>query len=181
MFASLSSGDIFNWMNTMDTSEIILGKRVLIVDDEKDILETLIDLLRPCKIDAASSFEEAKSLLERYNYDIVILDIMGVKGFELLEIANARNIPALMLTAHAMNEESLGKSIENGAAYFVPKEEMARIATFVADVLEAKERNKNPWVRWFKRLGSTSDVAFTGPEWRAQQKEFLKKLRKVDW
>jgi DNA-binding NtrC family response regulator len=165
----------------METSKILLGKRILIVDDERDILETLIELLSLCKIDAASSFEEGKSHLERRNYDVVILDIMGVKGFELLAMARNRGIPALMLTAHALNEESLSKSIEKGAAYFVPKEEMTQIGTYVADVLEAKEKKKNPWVRWFKRLGNSLDVTFTGPKWREQKKEFLEKLKNANW
>jgi len=166
---------------TMDASRVLLGRRVLIVDDERDILETLIELLQSCKIDTASSFEEGKSLLNRHSYDLAVLDIMGVQGFDLLAIANSRNIPALMLTAHSLNEESLSKSIRDGAAYFVPKEEMMNLATYAADVIEAREKNRNPWVRWIKRLGDTFDVAFTGPKWREQQKEFLKKLEKVDW
>jgi DNA-binding response OmpR family regulator len=165
----------------MDPNKVILGKRVLIVDDERDILETLTDLLRVCKVDPASSFEEAKNLLEQYDYDLAVLDIMGVKGFELLEVANKRNIPALMLTAHSLNEESLRKSVKEGAAYFVPKQEISEIATFVADVLESKEKNKNPWARWFKRLGSFFDVMFTGPNWREQEKEFLDKLKRTEW
>lgn len=177
----LSPGDLFNWVKTMDANKIILGRKILIVDDEEDVLQSLVELLKPGKIDMASSFEEAKDLLERYDYDIVVLDIMGVNGFELLEIANARHIPALMLTAHAMNEESLCRSVKDGAAYFVPKEEMVRIATYVADVLEAKEKNMNPWVRCFKRLGSYFDIIFTGPAWREQQREFMEKLKKVDW
>ncbi len=44
----------------MKADKVIKGKRVLVVDDEKDILETLVDLLDICKIDTASSFEEAK-------------------------------------------------------------------------------------------------------------------------
>ena len=150
----------------------IWGRKLLIVDDEKDILEVLIGLLEMCKIDSASSFEEAKNYLEQFDYDLVILDIMGVKGFDLLEIAKKRGIPALMLTAHALTEESLKQSAEGGAAYFVPKEEIERIATFVADVLEAKEKNKNPWARWFQRLGRTFDGIFTGPNWREREKEF---------
>jgi len=156
----------------MDPKKILLGKKVLIVDDEKDVLDSLIELLDLCKIDAATSFEEAKDFLERYDYDIVVLDIMGVKGFELLEIAKNRGIPSLMLTAHALSEESLKKSAEDGASYYVPKNEMDKIATFVADVLEAKEKKKNPWVRWFDRLGGTFDKIFTGPSWREREKEF---------
>jgi len=160
----------------MDPNKVNLGKRVLVVDDEKDILETLIDLLGLCRIDSASSFEEAKDLLERFDYDIAVLDIMGVRGFDLLEVANARNVPALMLTAHSLNEESLRKSAKEGAAYFVPKQEISQIATYVADVLEAKEKKKNPWERWMDRLGGFFDIVFTGPNWRKQKKEFLNKM-----
>ncbi len=159
----------------MDSRKVIMGKRILIVDDEKDILDLLTELLELGKIDTAQSFEEAKGFIERYEYDIAVLDIMGVKGFELLKIANKKGIPALMLTAHALTEESLKKSAENGAAYYVPKDEINRISTFVADVLEAKEKNKNPWVRWFDRLGSSFDVIFTGPNWRENEKEFWEK------
>ena len=161
----------------MDPQKMILGKKVLIVDDEKDILNVLTELLELCKIDTASTFEEAKDFLDRYDYDIVVLDIMGVKGFDLLEIAKQKGIPALMLTAHALTEDSLKKSAQQGAAYFVPKDEIAQIATFVADVLEATEKNKNPWVRWFERLSGAFDSIFTGPNWREREKEFWDKVR----
>jgi DNA-binding NtrC family response regulator len=163
----------------MDPKKALMGKRLLIVDDERDILETLTDLLELCKIDPASSFEEAKKFLEQYEYDLVVLDIMGVKGFDLLEIANKRNIPALMLTAHSLNLESLSKSMRQGAAYFVPKEKITEIATYVADVLEAKESNKNPWTRWLDRLASFFDITFTGPNWREQEKDFLEKIKRT--
>lgn len=159
----------------MDAKKVIMGKKILIVDDEKDVLETLTELLTLCKIDTASSFKEAKTLLETNKYNIVILDIMGVQGHDLLKIAVERDIPALMLTARALNQESLTKSVENGAAYFVPKEKMADIAVFVADVLVARDKNKNPWVKWYERLASTFDIIFTGPNWREQENKFWKK------
>ncbi|MEJ2725644.1 MAG: response regulator [Deltaproteobacteria bacterium] len=162
----------------MSQRKILEGKFVLIVDDEQDILDLLINLLDMCRIDAASSFEQAKELLESNEYDIAILDIMGVKGYELLRIANEYNIPALMLTAHALTKEDLRKSAEEGASYYVPKDMINEIDTFVADVLEAKEKYKNPWVRWFERLGSFFDKKFSGTNWREQEKEFWS--RKLD-
>jgi DNA-binding NtrC family response regulator len=161
----------------MEPQKMIMGKKVLIVDDEKDILDVLTELLELCKLDTASSFEEAKDFLDHYDYDIVVLDIMGVKGFDLLEIVKQKGIPALMLTAHALTEESLKKSAQDGASYFVPKNEIAQIATFVADVLEARDKNKNPWARWFERLSGTFDIIFTGPDWREREKEFWDKMR----
>ena len=164
----------------MDTNEIIRGKKLLIVDDETDVLDTLVELLDMCKIDTASSFEEGKSQLESKPYDLAVLDIMGVKGFELLEIANAQKIPALMLTAHALSEENLKKSAEEGAAFYAPKDEINNISVFVADVIEAIDKKKNPWVRWFERLGGYYDRKFHGPNWREQEKEFWeKKLERV--
>ena len=56
------------------------SKRLLIVDDEPDVLETLEELLPMCDVVKASSFEEAKDLLEVQYFDIAILDIMGVNG-----------------------------------------------------------------------------------------------------
>ena len=61
------------------------GKRILIVDDEPDILETLGELLEMCVVDFAPDFEKAEKFLQTESYDAVILDIMGVKGCDLLE------------------------------------------------------------------------------------------------
>jgi DNA-binding NtrC family response regulator len=164
----------------MDTKKILRGKRVLIVDDEQDVLNLLVELLDMCKIDTASTFEAAKQLLETESYDIAVLDIMGVKGFELLKIATDKGIPALMLTAHALTKEALKESAERGASYFAPKDEIAKIDLFVADVLEATEKKKNPWVKWYERLSSFYDKKFTGPHWREQEQEFWdKKLKEI--
>ena len=161
----------------MDPKKMLKGKRVLVVDDEKDVLEFLAESLEMCKIDTASTFEEAKDLLETNHYHIAVLDIMGVRGYELLEIANKRNIPALMLTAHALSKDNLKKSFEKGASYYVPKDEINKIDTFLADILEALEKKKNVWVKWYDRLSGFCDRRF-GPNWRDEDPEFWNNLLK---
>ncbi len=156
----------------MDSKKILNGKRILIVDDEPDVLDSLIEILNMCKIDTASSFEEGKKQLETQIYDIAILDIMGVKGFDLLKIANDHKIPALMLTANALSEGNLKKSAEDGAAYFAPKDKMADIDIFVADVLEALEMKKSTWEKWLDRLSGYYDARFQGTGWREKEKKF---------
>ena len=130
-----------------------------------------------CKIDKASTFEEAKNLLEANPYHIAVLDIMGVRGYELLEIANKKNIPALMLTAHALSKDNLKKSFEKGASYYVPKDEISKIDIFLADILEALEQKKNVWVKWYDRLSTFCDRRF-GPDWRDEDPEFWDTLLK---
>ena len=164
----------------MDTKKPLQGKKLLIVDDEPDILELLTELLSACLVDRASTFDEARALLESEHYDAVVLDIMGVEGFELLKIANRKNFPALMLTAHALNKETLKRSAEEGASYYVPKDEIAKIDLFVADVLESMEKDKNPWVRWYERLGAFFDnrEEFSGANWREQERKFYEEKLK---
>jgi DNA-binding response OmpR family regulator len=103
---------------------ILNAKRVLAVDDEPDVLEVLEDEILGyapnCKIEKAFTYQEATNLLESQNYDVVVLDIMGVRGFDLLDQAVKRNFPTAMLTAHSLKPESLKRSIEMGACAYLP-------------------------------------------------------------
>jgi DNA-binding NtrC family response regulator len=159
----------------MSKKTLLEGKRILIVDDEPHVLETLEELLSMCDVVTASNFEEAKSLLETQRFDMAILDIMGVDGFGLLEIANEREVIAVMLTAHGLSPENTIKAYQEGAASFVPKEEMADIAIFLNDVLEAKEGGKNFWWRWLNRFGSYYERRF-GSEWRDKGTDIWEKI-----
>jgi len=161
----------------MEPKKLLKGKRVLIVDDEADILDFLTEILEVCKVDRASTFEEAKEMLENNYYDAAVLDIMGVRGYELLDIAKKKNIPTLMLTAHALSKENLKKSFEKGADFYVPKDEMSKVDIYLADVLEAREKKKNVWVKWYERLSGFCDRRF-GPNWRDDDPDFWKNLLK---
>lgn len=154
-------------------------KRVLIVDDEPDVLDTLEALLPMCDVVKASTFDEAKDLLEVQYFDIAILDIMGVDGYKLLDIAKVREVIPVMLTAHALSVDDTMKSFKEGAACYIPKEEMSDITTFLNDILEAKEMNKSVWWRWLDRFSSYYDRKF-GPNWQDKDKGFWEGLRNLD-
>jgi len=162
----------------MDVDKITVGKKILIADDEQDVLDTLYDLLANCKIDMASTYEQAKKMFHENRYDIAILDIMGVDGYGLLEIANEKKVPAIMLTAHALSEENLLRSAEQGAAYYAPKEELINIKEIVAEVVDALDNKKSTWNRMFNRLAGYYDRQFNGPDWRDKQEEFWKEKLK---
>ena len=46
-------------------NETLNGKKILIVDDEPDVFETLNELLDMCIIDYAPDFEKAEKLLSK--------------------------------------------------------------------------------------------------------------------
>lgn len=162
----------------MSDTTMLEGKKILVVDDETDVLEVMVDLLRMCKVATASNFEDAKKLLETQTFDLAVLDIMGVDGYGLLKIANRKKIPAIMLTAHAFNPPNLVKSIREGAAAYVPKEEITHIAEFLNDVLVAKATGKNPWGAWQDRLPSSFFDRRWGAAWRDTDRDFWETFRK---
>jgi len=165
----------------MDIKKMLKGKHVLVVDDEKDVLAAVKDILDFCKIDTAETFEGAKALMEEVPYDMVVLDIMGVNGYELLKIATGRRIPALMLTAHALSSDDLIHSAEEGAAYYAPKEKVNDLPKFIADVLDAIDRKKSPWKRMVDRLGAFYDKRFNGPNWREKENAYWDKRMSQMW
>ena len=158
----------------MNDLSILKSKKILIADDEPDVLETLRELLEMCSVDTAQNFDTAEILLNKTHYDLAIFDIMGVRGYDLLNIANQKGIPALMLTAHALNPNDFVKSIEAGAIAYLPKEKMAEIANYIADLLKAiQEGDKRP-ANWFKKLTTFFDRRF-GYGWREKRKDFWDK------
>ncbi|RLB22134.1 MAG: response regulator [Deltaproteobacteria bacterium] len=163
----------------MKQEELLTGKKILVVDDEPDISDTVEDLLPMCEVVKASTFEEAKRLLETQDFDIAILDIMGVDGYELLKIAKKKNIIAVMLTAHSLTVQDTKKSFELGAASFIPKDKIMDIAVFLTDILEGQKKGKRFWWRWLDRFADYYDRRF-GPNWQEKDKDFWEKLKYFD-
>jgi DNA-binding NtrC family response regulator len=156
----------------MADTTLLQDKKVLVVDDEQDILEVMKEALNMCRVITAPNFEDAKELLETQYFDLAVLDIMGVDGYGLLRICTQKKIPAVMLTAHAFNPPNLVRSIKEGAAGYLPKEEISRIAEFLNDVLVAKATGKNPWGAWQDRLPTSYFEKRWGAAWRDSDKEF---------
>jgi len=160
----------------LEQETILEGKRILIVDDEPDILVTLEGLLEECEIDTASDFQAAKALLGTKTFDAAILDIMGVQGYEILEITTNKAIPTLMLTAHALSPENLTKSLKKGALAYIPKDRISEIEVFLQDVLDVHEKKEAKPGKWFSRLERYFEKKF-GADWKDKtDPEFWKKM-----
>jgi CheY-like chemotaxis protein len=156
------------------------GKIILVVDDEPDVLEIVSDTLDMCIVHKAKDFDMGLQHILSYTYDAVILDIMGVNGFELLKVSVKRGFPTIMLTAHAVTPKALKKSMKLGAVSFLPKEEIPGLQEFLADAVF--KSGKLPWVRFFDKLGSFFNKRF-GPDWKEKDKffkEFEKSVRESE-
>jgi DNA-binding response OmpR family regulator len=149
------------------TESILNHKKLLIVDDEPDVLALVEgEITESCPnstIDKATSYEEASGLLKSKEYDLVLLDIMGVRGFDLLETAVARGFKVAMLTAHALSSDALKKSHDMGASAYLPKDKLGKLVPFLENVLT--DEYKTGWERLLDSLGPDFDKAL-GRNWK---------------
>ncbi|MDD5206005.1 MAG: response regulator [Desulfobacterales bacterium] len=161
----------------MSQKSLLEGKTILVVDDEPDVLESVGEILDVAIVHKAADYDTALQYLLGYTYDFVILDIMGVNGFELLRESVDRGFPTVMLTAHALTPAALKQSIKLGAVSFLPKEQMGELKTYLEEELEGK---KQIWPRIYARLVSHFNSRF-GPGWREKDvffRDFEEELKK---
>jgi CheY-like chemotaxis protein len=101
----------------MPTVDSLAGRVILVVDDEPDVLDAVEGVLDMCSVHKAKDYDTGLQYILSYTYDAVVLDIMGVNGFELLKASLRRGFPTVMLTAHAVTPEALKKSMKLMSPY----------------------------------------------------------------
>ena len=151
------------------TVSVLDGKRILAVDDEPDVLAVLEQEIKDscpnCQVDKATTYEKGAELINANTYDLVILDIMGVRGFDLLALAVKRKFRVGMLTAHDLSPEALKKSHELGAYAYLPKDKLGEIVPFLEDILA--QDYKKGWKLLLEKLGTYFDEEFD-TDWKGK-------------
>ena len=127
---------------------------ILVIDDEKDILDLVSYNLRKEGYDVSTSAdgEEALKLIKKEQYSLIVLDLMlpGIQGMELCKmLKNSEDtslIPIIMLTAKS---EELDKvlGLEMGADDYItkpfsPRELIARVKAVLRRTREAPLKDK---------------------------------------
>ena len=154
---------------------ILNGKSILAVDDEPDVLEVLEEEVRTacpdCTFDKVTTYEQACQNLASFTYDLLVLDIMGIRGFDLLRRAVLKKLPVAMLTAHALTPEALKRSYETGARAYLPKEKLGEIVPYLEDVLMYEYLPG--WKRLLVKLEGFFKTRWGG-DWKKTDEEFWK-------
>jgi DNA-binding response OmpR family regulator len=123
----------------------VSGERILIVDDERPLLDGITHNLRQAgyHLHAATSAEEALQHLEQETYDVGIFDLMlpGMSGFDLCQKLRAQNndMPIIMLTARD-GEDDRVRGLQSGADDYIVKPFSQReLVSRVAALLRRRE------------------------------------------
>lgn len=128
-----------------DTTGLLTGVRVLVVDDETDTLEFLTATIESygAEVKAVASAFEALEVLERWQPDVLLSDIgmPGEDGYSLIRKIRAlpselaRQIPAVALTAYA-REEDRRQALEAGFQMHLAKPvDVAELVAVVANLV----------------------------------------------
>lgn len=119
--------------------------RVLVVDDEKDFVDTLVDRLKKRDIEASgvTSGEAALELMKKKLFDVVILDIRMPGGMDgLAALREAKRIQplaeVLLLTGHATVESSIEGMKLGAFDYLLKPVSMEELLVKLAHAFEKK-------------------------------------------
>lgn len=128
-------------------------KKILVIEDEKDIVELLSYNLKNqgFYVDYAYNGEEGLTKIRNNHYNLIILDIMlpGIGGFELCKLLRedpkTSHIPIIMLTARTLESDKV-LGFELGADDYItkpfsPRELVARIKAVLRRVNKPKKED----------------------------------------
>lgn len=102
------------------------GLRVLIVDDEEELVSALVERLEIRDIDAVGVHcgAEALAAVERQDFDVVVLDVRlpGEDGVDVMKRIKQRraDLPVILLTGH-MSREASDEGLKAGAIDYIIK------------------------------------------------------------
>jgi DNA-binding NtrC family response regulator len=103
-----------------------MTEKVLLVDDEKDFIETLAERMRTrgMKVETTTSPKDAIKKTEQESFDVIVLDLMmpemdGLKTMAALKEKNP-DLQVILLTGHATVEKGIA-AMKLGAVDFLEK------------------------------------------------------------
>ncbi len=140
-----------------------MSDRILIVEDEKDVVRLLRMILEESgyEVFSVSTGEEVFDFLDNQAVDILLLDIIlpGMDGYEVCRRLKTRRqtnmIPIIMLTARAFHED-VERGLSVGADKYITK-------PFDHDVLLGEIRGQLEHKRSLQDKGVTGEIDFHIP------------------
>lgn len=106
--------------------ERVKGPRILVVDDEPDVLAVLVDVFEAAGYSPWSTADsrEAVRLLEMADFDVVVSNVLmpHLNGLQLLKLVKRRSpdIQVVLVTGHFTQELAL-EALNGGAAGIIRK------------------------------------------------------------
>lgn len=168
----------------MSPAQVSKG-RILWVDDEVDLLRphTLLLIREGYHVDAVMNGADALELLERENYDMILLDeqMPGLRGLDVLSAirTTGRDLPIVMVTKSEA-EETLHEAIGRRADDYIikptsPRQVLSVVTRLLAGARLRHQRASREFTERFGALRDSIMKADTWDDWASLYSEL------VDW
>jgi len=116
------------WFTISPQWGFVMGKRIIVVDDDELVLMAVSELLASDGYDVVTSARSVQALdiLAGQNFDLCVFDVImpEMDGYQLCmkvrEMPKYADIPIVMLTAKS-GEEDKAKGLAAGATLYLPK------------------------------------------------------------
>lgn len=158
--------------------------KILAIDDEKSILESLKEILEyeDNEVELADNGKDGIELFKKNRYDAVFLDIKmpEMDGIEVLEelMSIAEDIPVIMISGHGSIDTAV-ESIKNGAFDFIEKPlDLNRLLVTLRNAMDKKHLVKETR-RLKKKVSKTYDI-IGDSEAITEIKEMIDKVAPTD-
>ncbi len=126
--------------------------RILIIDDEADVLQTIADSIRSDRYAVLTESDPRRALdrLKKENFDIVLTDLMmpGVSGMDIVHYVaglERADTEVVVITAHATVQTAI-ESLQMGVYDYIQKpfdaEELRQVVARVAEKLTLQRHNE---------------------------------------
>ena len=135
------------------SNDYLLSKRILLVDDEQDLIDMVLSILTEYGFDdiqTAKSVKEAIATAEKNRPELAILDVMlpDGNGFDLMEqLKQKGDYPILFLTARGEDDDKF-KGFGLGADDYIVKPFLSKELLFrVMAILRRSYKGESPIVQ----------------------------------
>ena len=137
-----------------------MSERILVIDDEPDVAETIVDVLRASGYDADMRTDSvaALALIAGGSYDLVVSDVVMplLTGLQLLaQVKTQDNPPEVILVTGFSTREVAETALEHGAFAYVEKPfdlsdfmQRAKQALWKRHLAAVQKRRTSDQTRW---------------------------------
>ena len=156
--------------------------KILIVDDEKDIVELLSYNLSKAGYDIVEANNGSEALLiVDSSFDLIILDVMmpNVSGYDVCDVIKKNpiysQIPIIFLTARNSTEDEYQGLIRGAEDYIVKPVSIKNLLIRVKNIIGKNTTKENNQILQFKDLSIDTDkiqVCLNGKKIKLTNKEF---------
>ena len=121
---------------------------ILLVDDEEEFVSTLAERLeiRGFESKAAYSGDQALSLIENNDYDVVVLDVKmpGMDGLEVMDQIKARRpeMPVILLTGHGSTKEGMDGMHKGAFDYLMKPLDIDELISKIQEALGGRSKSE---------------------------------------